>query len=143
MARLARAAIRLLPPSQPQTTAPSPARDPIRAQRRDSSSFAVQPARNKVITAGFDDPESGDSMAAMPTVLRIGPYRFHFYSSEGTEPAHIHVARDDFEAKFWLRPVELAANHGYRAAEMREITRLVEEHCEELVAAYVRAHGHN
>jgi len=43
----------------------------------------------------------------MPTVLRIGPYRFHFYSREGTEPPHIHVARDDFEAKFWLQPVGL------------------------------------
>ena len=48
---------------------------------------------------------------AMPTVLRIGPYRFHFYSREPGEPPHIHVARDDFEAKFWLRPVRLAVNH--------------------------------
>jgi len=36
----------------------------------------------------------------MPTVLRIGPYRFHFYSREGGEPPHIHVTREDMEAKF-------------------------------------------
>lgn len=24
----------------------------------------------------------------MPTVLRIGQYRFHFYSDENSEPAH-------------------------------------------------------
>ena len=26
----------------------------------------------------------------MPTVLRIGGYRFFFYSNENGEPAHIH-----------------------------------------------------
>lgn len=79
----------------------------------------------------------------MPTVLRIGPYRFHFYSAEGTEPPHIHVARDDLEAKFWLQPVALATNHGLRADELREIQRLVEEHCGTLVTAYFRFHGHH
>ena len=33
----------------------------------------------------------------MPTILRIGPYRFHFYSREDNEPAHIHIERDDLE----------------------------------------------
>ena len=47
---------------------------------------------------------------AMPTVLRIGPYRFHFYSRENNEPPHIHVTREEMEAKFWLRPVSLANN---------------------------------
>lgn len=74
--------------------------------------------------------------------MRIGPYRFHFYSREGTEPPHIHVARDDFEAKFWLRPVSLAANHGFRPAELKDIERLVEEHCQTLINAYIQFHGH-
>ncbi len=30
----------------------------------------------------------------MPTVFRSGPYRFFFYSNEGSEPPHIHVQRD-------------------------------------------------
>ncbi|MBI5463648.1 MAG: DUF4160 domain-containing protein [Ignavibacteriales bacterium] len=30
----------------------------------------------------------------MPTVLRLGPFRFHFYSNEMNEPAHIHVSSD-------------------------------------------------
>jgi len=77
----------------------------------------------------------------MPTVLRIGPYRFHFYSREGNEPPHIHVTRDDLEAKFWLRPVDLAANLGYSASELRDIKRLIEEHCEMLESAYIRFHG--
>jgi len=30
----------------------------------------------------------------------MGPYRAFFYSNEGHEPAHIHVRREDREAKF-------------------------------------------
>lgn len=36
----------------------------------------------------------------MPTVLRIGPFRFHFYSDEGNKPPHIHVANSEGECKF-------------------------------------------
>ena len=56
-------------------------------------------------------------MRSMPTVLRIGPYRFHFYSREANERPHIHVAREDFEEKFWPHPVSLAANYGFSTAE--------------------------
>jgi hypothetical protein len=41
----------------------------------------------------------------MPTVLRVGPFRFFFYAGDGAEPPHVHVERDDSEAKFWLDPV--------------------------------------
>jgi hypothetical protein len=34
----------------------------------------------------------------MPTVLRLGPYRFFFYAGDGEEPLHVHVERDDSEA---------------------------------------------
>ena len=34
----------------------------------------------------------------MPTVLRAGPYRFLFYSSDAEEPPHVHVERDDNSA---------------------------------------------
>ena len=45
------------------------------------------------------------------------------------------------EAKYWLRPVALAANRGFAAAELAGIHRLVEEHCETLLAAYIERHG--
>jgi hypothetical protein len=41
----------------------------------------------------------------MPTVLRIGPYRFYFVSHDMDEPPHVHVDRDDESAKFWLAAV--------------------------------------
>ena len=34
----------------------------------------------------------------MPTILRIGPYRFFFYSGDEAELPHVHIARDDEEA---------------------------------------------
>lgn len=40
----------------------------------------------------------------MPTVLRLGPYRFFFYSVDRGEPPHVHVRRDRGTAKFWLDP---------------------------------------
>jgi len=61
----------------------------------------------------------------MPTILRIGPYRFHFYSREPNEPPHIHVERDDLEAKFWLDPVSLAKNYGFSAQDLNELARMV------------------
>ncbi len=43
----------------------------------------------------------------MPTILRIGAYRFFFYSDEGTEPPHAHVRSGGKTAKFCLEPVKL------------------------------------
>ena len=63
----------------------------------------------------------------MPTVLRIGSLRFHFYSDEGSEPPHIHVRTPEGECKFWLDPVSLARNRGVPAHTLREIERLVFE----------------
>ncbi len=48
----------------------------------------------------------------MPTVFRVGSYRFHFYSDEGIEPPHIHVRFDGSDCKYWLDPVALAVNRG-------------------------------
>ena len=45
------------------------------------------------------------------------------------------------EAKFWLRPVSLTVNYGFSASELRDIQRLVEEHCPTLIDAYIRIHG--
>lgn len=78
----------------------------------------------------------------MPTCLRDGPYRFFFYSFDCAEPMHVHVQRDRYEAKFWMEPIELAFNHGFRGHEMRRIERIIRsnrkvirqkwhEHCSE------------
>ena len=61
----------------------------------------------------------------MPTVARIGPYRFFFFTNEGLEPPHIHVQRDQALAKFWVRPVALASSHGFPGHELRRIESVV------------------
>ena len=59
----------------------------------------------------------------MPTVLRIGPYRFYFYGHEPERTAHVHVDRDDQSAKFWLEPIGLARKLGFSPPELRKIER--------------------
>lgn len=67
----------------------------------------------------------------MPTILRIGPYRFFFFSEESGEPVHVHVIRERTEAKFWINPeVSVADNDGFAQHELRKIMRLVREHKE-------------
>lgn len=75
----------------------------------------------------------------MPTVLRLGPYRFFFYSLENHEPPHIHVERDDRVAKYWLEPVELASNHGFRSHELTYLRDRVLEESNKFLEAW---HGH-
>ena len=64
----------------------------------------------------------------MPTVLRVGRFRFFFFSNEGDEPPHIHVESGEQYAKFWLIPVSLARSVGYNASELRQVRGLVEKH---------------
>jgi hypothetical protein len=64
----------------------------------------------------------------MPTVRIIGPYRFHFYSSDRDEPRHIHVDRDKATAKFWLDPLRLERSQGFFRVELARIQKLVERH---------------
>ena len=66
----------------------------------------------------------------MPALLRVRGYRFFFYSLEDREPAHIHVAQAGRYAKFWLNPVTLAWNRGFRSHELTTIRQLVDENRE-------------
>jgi len=69
----------------------------------------------------------------MPTIARIGPYRIYFYSQDRREPPHVHVDRDAHTAKFWLVPVELDYNIGFRPKELRDVRRLVLEQASEFL----------
>lgn len=72
----------------------------------------------------------------MPTILCIGPYRFYFYSREGNEPPHIHVAAAEKMAKYWLVPVVLAANDRFRSGELTEIETIVRQYRDNFVEAW-------
>lgn len=72
----------------------------------------------------------------MPTVLRAGPYRFFFYSGDGSEPEHIHVSRDNLVAKFWLNPVRLARSGGFSRVDVRRIQSMVQADEEMMLEAW-------
>jgi hypothetical protein len=73
----------------------------------------------------------------MPTVHGIpGPYRFFFYSFDCNEPEHIHVQREKMTCKFWLRPISLASNSGFRRHELNRIERLIEDNLDRLLEAW-------
>ncbi|HWE94753.1 MAG TPA: DUF4160 domain-containing protein [Tepidisphaeraceae bacterium] len=72
----------------------------------------------------------------MPTVLRIGPYRLHFYAADGHEPPHVHVARDEKELKVWLDTVRAAGETGFNAREIRAVLTLIADNREVLLRTW-------
>ncbi len=75
----------------------------------------------------------------MPAVFRYKGYRFHFYSNEGNprEPMHVHVSKDDADAKFWLSPsVSVAYNRGFGARVLAELMHQVETRRGEIERAW-------
>lgn len=72
----------------------------------------------------------------MPTVLRIGPYRFFFYSNEGQEPRHIHIRSGDGEAKYWLQPVSIAWYRGYNERQLKQIERHLNDNLVHLIESW-------
>ena len=77
----------------------------------------------------------------MPTVLRIGPYRFFFVLLDQPEPPHIHVQRERRVAKFWLDPVALQRAGGFTRSELNQIARLVEENRERFLERWYEFFG--
>lgn len=71
----------------------------------------------------------------MPTV-NIEGYKFRFYSSDMGEPPHVHVLRDEYEAKVWLQPVVLQHNHGYNQSELNRILRLTRQNQNRLLEVW-------
>ena len=78
----------------------------------------------------------------MPAILRIGAYRFYFYSHEPNEPPHIHIDRDNLTAKFWLQPVSLAQNIGFPAKELRKLQSMTIENQTQLLEAWYEYFGY-
>ena len=72
----------------------------------------------------------------MPTVLRVGPYRFFFYAGDGNEPSHVHIERDEKIAKFWLEPVRLQRSGGFNRVDIKQMQSIVVEHQKQLRGAW-------
>ena len=72
----------------------------------------------------------------MPVILRIRGYRFWFYEADLSEPPHVHVGKEDREAKYWIDPISLARPGRFREHELSEIERILATHREDILAAW-------
>ena len=63
----------------------------------------------------------------VPTLLRIGPYRFFFHSQEH-DPPHRHVESADGAAVFNLTPAGLVRARGYNRRHLARIEEIVTNH---------------
>jgi len=74
----------------------------------------------------------------MPTVFRHDGFRFFFYSNEGDprEPVHVHVMKGQGEARFWVRPVEVARSSGFDARTLRRLARTIAAQATEIERAW-------
>ncbi len=72
----------------------------------------------------------------MPTVVRVGSYRFFFYAGDKDEPMHIHVESDDKIAKFWLDPIRLKNSGRFSRTEISKIHKIIDENHLKLLEAW-------
>jgi hypothetical protein len=69
----------------------------------------------------------------MPTLLRVGPYRFSIVMADCIERAHVHVSGGNGACKLWLSPISIARSAGYGPREQRAIMQAAEAHQQLLV----------
>ncbi|MDD2391261.1 MAG: DUF4160 domain-containing protein [Desulfobacterales bacterium] len=72
----------------------------------------------------------------MPTIFRVGFYRFFFYSGDRDEPIHVHAERDDKIAKFWLEPLRLDSSGGFNRLDLSKIFKIIEENRDKILEAW-------
>ncbi len=62
--------------------------------------------------------------------------QLYFFSSDRDEPPHIHIKRDKQIAKFWLNPLSMGKNRGFKEHELNQIAKLVTKHQSTLMDAW-------
>ena len=75
----------------------------------------------------------------MPTVFIFFGFRFMFYSNDH-DPIHVHIVKDDCEAKYNVTPIEQIYNHGFKKQQIAIIESIIEEN-EEVITERWKAHS--
>lgn len=68
----------------------------------------------------------------MPTVFIFFGYRFLFYSNDH-DPIHVHIVKDDCEAKYNVKPIEQIYNRGFKKQQIAIIESVIEENVEVII----------
>jgi len=71
----------------------------------------------------------------MPTVLRIGGYRFFFFSDEHL-PMHIHIEKADSYVRIEIETLKVTDSYNISHKEVKKLKRFVEENREVLKGAW-------
>ena len=74
----------------------------------------------------------------MPVILRNRGYAVFFYMYDLSEPIHVHVRSDRKEAKYWLDPLALAWNKGFREHELNQIEQVIHRNRDRIVLFWNR-----
>ena len=74
----------------------------------------------------------------MPVVLRERGYAVFFYMYDLSEPIHVHVRNDRKEAKYWLDPLVMASNKGFRTQELNRIEQILHRNHDRIVTFWNR-----
>ena len=74
----------------------------------------------------------------MPVVLRERGYAVFFYMYDLSEPIHVHVRSSRKEAKYWLNPLALAWNKGFRTQELNRIEQIIQRNLIRIVSIWNR-----
>jgi len=77
----------------------------------------------------------------IPVVLRVKGYKFWFYEADLDEPPHVHVGKENREAKFWLEPITLARSGRFKLVDLREVARIIDDNHDFLLNAWKKEQG--
>lgn len=62
----------------------------------------------------------------MPKIFEFFGFSFMFFANDH-EPIHVHIVKDNNEAKYNVNPIELVYNKGFKAREIRLIETIIED----------------
>jgi hypothetical protein len=66
----------------------------------------------------------------------LGHFVSSFMRATVRSRPHVHIERDDCEAKFWLDPVRLERSRGFRRKEIYRLQELVAERRQHLLESW-------
>lgn len=65
----------------------------------------------------------------MPKIFEFFGFSFMFFSNDH-EPIHVHIVKDNCEAKYNVNPIEQVYNKGFKAREIRLIETIIEDNAD-------------